>query len=91
MKFQNRVTLVDLAGRGARQRPSSMIEIRVAATAPPHDRAGQFTAAFDTVPADTAITVCKIPPQSPHANAYPQRPVRTVRSEVTDRILTIDR
>jgi putative transposase len=33
------------------------------------DRAGQFTAAFDAVLADTGITVCKIPPRSPRANA----------------------
>jgi putative transposase len=33
------------------------------------DRAGQFTGAFDAVLADTGITVCKIPPRSPRANA----------------------
>jgi putative transposase len=51
------------------------------------DRAGQFTAAFDTVLADAGITVCKIPPRSPRANAYAERFVLTVRSEVTDRML----
>ncbi len=34
------------------------------------DRAGQFTAAFDAVLADADITVCKIPPRSPRANAF---------------------
>jgi hypothetical protein len=34
------------------------------------DRAGQFTDAFDTVLADAGVTVCKIPPRSPRANAY---------------------
>ncbi len=37
------------------------------------DRAGQFTSAFDAVLADAGITVCKIPPQSPRANAYAER------------------
>ena len=51
------------------------------------DRAGQFTAAFDAVLAGVGITVVKIPPQSPRANAYAERWVRTVRSEATDRML----
>jgi putative transposase len=53
------------------------------------DRAGQFTDAFDTDLADAGVTVCKIPPRSPTANAYAERFVRTVRSEVTDRILIL--
>jgi transposase InsO family protein len=53
------------------------------------DRAGQFTAAFDTVLADAGITVCKIPPRSPRANAYAERFVLTARSEVTDRMLIL--
>ncbi|WP_335755947.1 integrase core domain-containing protein [Streptomyces gilvosporeus] len=51
------------------------------------DRAGQFTAAFDAVLAGAGIEAVKIPPRSPRANAYAERFVRTVRSEVTDRIL----
>jgi transposase InsO family protein len=51
------------------------------------DRAGQFTEAFDAVLADAGIEVVKIPPRSPRANAYSERWVRTVRSEVTDRML----
>jgi hypothetical protein len=51
------------------------------------DRAGQFTASFDAVLADTGITAVKIPPHSPRANAYAERFVFTVRTEVTDRIL----
>jgi putative transposase len=51
------------------------------------DRAGQFTGAFDTVLAGAGIEVVKIPPRSPRANAYAERWVRTVRAEVTDRML----
>ena len=51
------------------------------------DRAGQFTASFDAVLADTGIEVVKIPPRSPRANAYAERFVLTARTEVTDRML----
>ncbi|MFE2188282.1 integrase core domain-containing protein [Streptomyces sp. NPDC059455] len=55
------------------------------------DRAGQFTDAFDAVLAGAGITVEKIPPRSPRANAYAERFVLTVRSEVTDRMLILGR
>ncbi len=51
------------------------------------DRAGQFTAAFDTAYADAGIQVVKIPPRCPQANGYAERFVRTVRAELTDRML----
>ena len=51
------------------------------------DRAGQFTASFDAVLASTGIQAVKIPPRSPRANAYAERFVLTVRTEVTDRML----
>jgi putative transposase len=51
------------------------------------DRAGQFTASFDTVFADAGITVVKIPPRCPQANAYAERFVLTLRAELTDRML----
>jgi putative transposase len=51
------------------------------------DRAGQFTEAFDAVLSGAGIEVVKIPPRSPKANAYAERWVRTVRAEVTDRML----
>jgi len=51
------------------------------------DRAGQFTGAFDAVLAGAGIEVVTIPPQSPRANAYVRRWVRSVRAEVTDSML----
>ncbi len=51
------------------------------------DRAGQYTASFDTVLADAGIQVVKIPPRSPRANSYAERFVLTARTEVTDRML----
>ncbi|WP_307822079.1 integrase core domain-containing protein [Streptomyces coffeae] len=53
------------------------------------DRAGQFTTSFDSVLASAGITGVKIPPRSPRANAYAERFVLTVRSEVTDRMLIL--
>ena len=51
------------------------------------DRAGQFTASFNTVLADAGIEAVKIPPRSPRANAFAERFVLTARAEVTDRML----
>jgi putative transposase len=51
------------------------------------DRAEQFTASFDAVLADAGIEAVKIPPRSPRANAYAERVVLTVRTEITDRML----
>ena len=51
------------------------------------DRAGQFTASFDTFLAAAGIEAVKIPSRSPRANCYAERWVRTIRSECTDRML----
>ena len=51
------------------------------------ERAGQFTEAYDAVLAGAGIAAVKIPPRSPRANAYAERFVLTVRTEVTDRML----
>jgi transposase InsO family protein len=50
------------------------------------DRAGQFTGSFDTVLASADIEAVKIPPVA-RANAYAERFVLAVRTEVTDRML----
>jgi len=51
------------------------------------DRAGQSTEAFDAVLTGAGIEVVQIPSRGPRANAYAERWVRTVRAEVTDRML----
>jgi transposase InsO family protein len=53
------------------------------------DRASQFTASFDAVLADAGITAVKIPSRAPRANAHAERFVRTVRADVTDRMLIV--
>jgi putative transposase len=53
------------------------------------DRGGQFTDTFDHVLADARIEVVKTPPQCPRANAYAERWIRTLRAELTDRMLIL--
>ena len=51
------------------------------------DRASQFTDRFDAVLSAAGIEMVRIPPRSPRANAFSERWVRSVRAEVTDRML----
>jgi hypothetical protein len=50
------------------------------------DRDSKFTCPFGEFFADAGVTVVKIP-QTPRANCYAERWVRTARSECTDRML----
>jgi putative transposase len=52
-----------------------------------HDRDASFTAAFDAVFQAAGARVVRSAVQSPRMNAYAERWVRTVRAEVTDRML----
>lgn len=53
------------------------------------DRAGQFTDTFDAVLADAGITVVKTSARCPQANAIAERWIRTLRAELTDRMLIL--
>ena len=54
------------------------------------DRASQFTASFDAVLADVGIQVVRIPPRCPPANCFAERFIRTLRAELSDRMLIVN-
>jgi transposase InsO family protein len=54
------------------------------------DRASQFTASFDTVLADVGIQIVRIPPRCPRANCFAERFIRTLRAELSNRMLIVN-
>jgi putative transposase len=54
------------------------------------DRDTKFTQAFDAVFASEGVRILLTPPQAPHANAYAERWVGTLRRELLDRMLILN-
>jgi putative transposase len=55
------------------------------------DRAGQFTGSFDAVFQAEAIRILASPPQAPRANAICERMIGTLRRELFDRLLIVNK
>jgi putative transposase len=52
-----------------------------------HDRDTKFTASFDTVFVSEGIAIVLTPPQTPNANAFAERWIRSVREECLNHLL----
>ena len=55
------------------------------------DRAGQFTGSFDAVFTAAGIRILASPPRAPRANAICERIIGTLRRELLDRLLVINK
>jgi putative transposase len=54
------------------------------------DRDAKFTTVFDEIFSSEGLTIMMTPPQTPQANCYAERWIRTARAECTDRMLIYD-
>ena len=52
-----------------------------------HDRDARFCAAFDAIPDRVGIKAMMLPPRSPNLNAYCERWVKSVKSEVVSKMI----